>query len=106
MKEQSEFGTALKNNDINKLSLILQKHPEFANPGVNPDSSDRTTPLHDAVLYGHIEAAELLIRHGADIEAENQNSKTALDLAKELKNKKMVEFLKQKGAKEKGRADQ
>lgn len=44
-------------------------------------SSKKMTPLHYAVLEGHVSVAKLLLKHGASVNAVNRNLKTALDLA-------------------------
>ncbi|MCE1247601.1 MAG: ankyrin repeat domain-containing protein [Firmicutes bacterium] len=104
--DELAFYNALEKNNAPELERILKKHPEYANPVINTESSDRMTPLHDAVNKGYAESAEILLKYGANIEETDQNSNTALDLAKKSNNKKMMELLKKHGAKERGAADQ
>ncbi|CAB1322375.1 unnamed protein product [Coregonus sp. 'balchen'] len=44
---------------------------------VNCIGDSGTTPLHDAVVQGHLQIAELLLKHGADPLLKNNNGQTA-----------------------------
>jgi ankyrin repeat protein len=48
--------------------------------GIKPDSKDSNgyTPLMWAAGYGHEAVAELLLKKGADVEAKDNNGRTAL----------------------------
>jgi ankyrin repeat protein len=61
----------------------------------NPSSEGTQTPLHIACQRGGIEAAELLISLGANVDSKNQNGQTALELAEKNGHRKLVELLKQ-----------
>ncbi len=52
-----------------------------------------STPLHYAVMYENLEAVKLLMKHGADQHITNKNGKTALMLAAERSNSKILKFL-------------
>ena len=57
-----------------------------------------TTLLHDAVFYqAGIQAVEILIKNGVDINAKNSEDKTALDMAKEKELNDIIELLTSKG---------
>lgn len=45
-----------------------------------PDGMGKT-PLHNAAFYGHIDAVNFLLRHGADVSAINDEQDTALHMA-------------------------
>ena len=45
---------------------------------VNAKSNNSSTPLHLAALWGHIEAATLLIEQGAEINAINDDNRAPL----------------------------
>lgn len=42
---------------------------------------DNDTPLHDAVVNGHLKIIKLLVEKGADIHVKNSKGKSPLDLA-------------------------
>ncbi len=58
------------------------------------------TPLMDAVSQGQLVAAEYLIRKRASVNAKNSRGETALILAQQRGHAKIVDLLKQAGAKE------
>ncbi|MFC1763440.1 ankyrin repeat domain-containing protein [Planctomycetota bacterium] len=58
----------------------------------------RNTPLHGASSAGRQDVAELLVAHGADIEAKNSIGQTPLYKASRDGHKETVEFLISKGA--------
>jgi|GEM_PF-1952451 len=61
--------------------------------------SSKVTLLHEAVKYNNLLVVELLLNQtNVDINAQNQLKKTALHLAAEKAQPRMVEFLVQKGA--------
>ena len=51
------------------------------------------TPLHAAALTGQTEAVELLIDKGADLNAENENGVTPLQMAAQQGHPAIVELL-------------
>ena len=55
-------------------------------------------PLAWAVMLGQIEAAELLLQHGADIHGRNRDGNTALHVAVSLGRAEIAELLIKKGA--------
>lgn len=68
-------------------------------PGTNAHTvsyGGGATPLHLAALSGHKELAEILLAHGADVNARNNSGKTPLQFAKHRKD--MAELLRQHGA--------
>ncbi len=54
---------------------------------------DRNTALHYSVIQKKIEAIELLIEHGADIDAQNADGRTPLMLASHSGDEELVDFL-------------
>nr|XP_051694648.1 ankyrin repeat domain-containing protein 31 isoform X2 [Oryctolagus cuniculus] len=70
---------------------------ELLNAGANVNSGnlDGILPLHDAVTNSHLQAAEILLQHGADPNQKHQNQKTALD---EADDERMRELLRSYGA--------
>ncbi|XP_062068558.1 ankyrin repeat domain-containing protein 31 isoform X2 [Lepus europaeus] len=70
---------------------------ELLNAGanVNCGNLDGILPLHDAVANSHLQAAEILLQHGADPNQKHHNKKTALD---EAGDEGMRELLRSYGA--------
>jgi len=58
------------------------------------------TPMHEAALKGSLDLADLLVSHGADVNAANDDGKTALSIALSSGRQQMVDWLRAHGAKE------
>ncbi len=85
---------AMKGN-IEIIKLLLASGVD-----VNTKEKDGTTPLMIAASNeNNVQTADFLLKNGADINAKNSKGKSALSNANDLKRKKMVAFLKSKGAK-------
>jgi cytohesin len=54
----------------------------------------RMTALHVAVVRRNKEMVQLLIQNGADVNAKGYHGRTAMDIAKMVKNNEMVDLLK------------
>jgi ankyrin repeat protein len=70
--------------------------------GMDINSTSRKsgiTPILLASCFNNISMVELLLKHGADINALDNNGMSAKDYAKKLGQKKMVAFLDEHGAK-------
>jgi hypothetical protein len=60
--------------------------------------SDNVTPLHMASKYGHVKAARMLIKRGADLSAQDKYGKTPLHLAMQQEQVKIARILIERGA--------
>ena len=58
------------------VGLLLQRGAE-----INSRTRSGTTPLHTAVLYGHVDVAEYLVEKGADINAKDKYGETPMTIA-------------------------
>ncbi len=58
--------------------------------------------MYEASHWGALEIVPLLLKHGADVEAEGNDGKTALQVAA-IGNDEIVELLREHGAKEPSR---
>jgi ankyrin repeat protein len=85
---------AAKSGDLATVKTMIKDHPEMA---TSADSS--WTPLHVAAEFGKRDVAEVLIAHGANVNArEGYRGYTALFLAARRGNKDVAELLLAKGA--------
>jgi ankyrin repeat protein len=57
------------------------------------------TPLHRASINGALEVVRLLLEHGADVEAKDNDGETALQVAAYKGHDEVVELLREHGAK-------
>ncbi len=83
---------AVKLNDVE----TVQKLMKFGI--VNVANALGYTPLHSAAYAGHVEIAEILIKAGADVNAQTKLGKTPLWWAADQRHAKMVELLLRSGA--------
>lgn len=64
-----EIIKAAKAGDVSKVRAILETDGSL----VDARDKDGSTPLHCACWKGHLEVAVLLLKSGADVNAQNQN---------------------------------
>lgn len=81
----AEFG-----QDEAVAEILKQK-----NLNVSPAQTDGKTPLHWAALKGYSKIVRLLLDHGADVNARDENEKTPLLLAR---NRAIAKILQSHGA--------
>jgi len=92
---------AAANGDLSTVELLLEKGTTTINDTSRVQRSGFVggwTPLHLACLNGHPEVIEILLDHGADIEARDGIQRTPLILAAESKNLRVAEILVDRGA--------
>lgn len=90
----TEFLKACQENDIETVQAILKQQPEMAALG----DYNGWTALHCAVGYGHMEIVELLISHGADVNAVDKSGWSALRYAVLNANVELIQYLLLHGA--------
>jgi ankyrin repeat protein len=56
----------IKNNNIEELLLFLSRNKLY---DINSNDEDGLSPLHLALLYGYDECVDILLKHGANINA-------------------------------------
>ena len=83
-------------NTVPLLNVFLKHKDKF---DINRRNHDNQTPLHVAIHNGHIEAAKILIKNGADVNAVDNYGNTPLSFAEERKDEALIKLLKEKGAK-------
>lgn len=67
--------------------------------GVNTINNNGNTPLHNAAIYNSKEAAEILLRYGAKVNAKAEYDETPLHVAAKNDSKEIAELLISHGAK-------
>ena len=88
---------AAKHGDVAAIKALLATDPSL----INARDTDGSTPLHCATWKGHTEAAECLIKAGADVNAENENEHwgtTPLHAAAHANQVKIAHLLLDHGA--------
>ena len=88
---------AAKAGNIADVQALLEAYPTL----IAARDSDGSTPLHCASWKGHPEVAALLLDHGADVNAKNQNDHwgdTPLHAAAHGNQKAVAEILIARGA--------
>ncbi|RRS32870.1 MAG: ankyrin [Epsilonproteobacteria bacterium (ex Lamellibrachia satsuma)] len=91
----SALDTAIKFKRRDVVQLCIDK-------GMDLNSTKRRSgllPLLLASCFSDTDMVELLLEYGADLNATDASGMSAKDYAKKLGQKKMVEFLDEKGAK-------
>ena len=86
-------------NAAEKGNIEAVKQHLASGADVNVKDTNRWTPLHYAVYYGHKKVIELLIAKGADVKAKDMKGRTPLHEAAASGHKEIVEVLIANGAK-------
>jgi ankyrin repeat protein len=95
--DEKSFWRAVKNGEIDLVKQSLADSPS----AIGLRDKDQSTALHWAAWKGHVELAGLLLDHGADIQAHNENGHwgtTPLHAAAHGNQAKVVELLLARGA--------
>ena len=90
----SDIFDALRKGDVPRATAILEKSAGLS--GVRDERG--RTPLRHAAYQGHAAMAELLLGHGADVNARDDNGQTPLHNAAYKGHAHVVELLLAKGA--------
>ena len=77
---------------LNMVNIVKSLIKEGAD--VNLADWSSKTPLHCAAAAGFGEIAKILVEAKADVKAEDENGKTAENLAEDIKEDEMAAFLK------------
>ena len=85
---------ASKDNDVDAMSELLSRDPGAA----TISNQIGQTGLHVAGIWGSIEAAKLLIKHGADVNARNQFGLAPLHGAAQSDRIEFIRLLIENGA--------
>ncbi|OMJ80257.1 hypothetical protein SteCoe_19515 [Stentor coeruleus] len=85
-----EMNEACLKGDSNTISNLLLKDPYLIS---QKHCKLGWTPLYRTVMCGHLEAAKLLLEHGADPNVTDSTSKTVLYQAVDLGQPKLVKLL-------------
>jgi ankyrin repeat protein len=106
--EGAALRLAVREGDLAKVTAILDRHPALihATDDLDPDPEQRERPvdtrgmrlLHLCVAEDRIDVARLLIARGADLDARNNDGRTALHDSFELNRDHIAELLMASGA--------
>jgi ankyrin repeat protein len=88
------------------LQVCIECNPTITlmllDAGTRVDSRNRAgeTPLHNAVMFGRLDSMDILLDHGADIEAESNNKRRCLYYATIFRGRgiEVIKHLLEKGA--------
>jgi ankyrin repeat protein len=86
--EASAFG------DVARLNRLLASDREL----VKARSTDGFTPLHLACFFGQLDAAEILVRHGADTNADSPSRIAVIHSAAASRNAELLKLVLRGGA--------
>jgi ankyrin repeat protein len=92
-----EIIKAAKSGDLEKVKGLLETDPAL----VHARDKDGSTPLHCAAWKGHQQVVELLLKAGADVNAQNTNDHwgtTPLHAAAHANQAAIAELLIERGA--------
>jgi ankyrin repeat protein len=84
---------ASKRNSSEKLNKIKELLKEGAHDNFKDANRNNNTPLHLAIKNNELETVNFLLTQGADTTIKNDDGKTPVDLAKELKHKEITAAL-------------
>jgi ankyrin repeat protein len=76
-------------------TFLIVEHSQDVNAREIPFGQ---TPLHTASRHGDVELAQVLLEHGAEIDALDNEGKTSICLASEIGHVELVQFLLKQGA--------
>ena len=107
MGNSSPLRTAIRNEDIEQVGVVLTAAGEGAPDAINEDFTgdclcergrNIQSPLHTVVSRGKLDMAELLIKHGADVSMGGRSGMTPLHYAAKNCDLEMCKLLVKYGA--------
>ncbi|MDA1191103.1 MAG: sigma-70 family RNA polymerase sigma factor [Candidatus Poribacteria bacterium] len=90
---EPDFNDCCSLGMTDRVRERLEADATLAHPG-----SEGWTPLHEAARWGHSEVVELLIQHGADVNAVDEYSGAPLKVALHHSHEAVADILRQHGA--------
>jgi len=91
-----EIHDAVEQGDLAKVKALVEGNPEL----LSSEDNNGWTPLRSAASEGHKDVVELLLAHGADVNANGDGGWTPLQWAAYAGYKDVVELLRQYGGHE------
>lgn len=90
------FSEAIKNSDVNLIENNLKNGIWNVNDTINFWCGGK--PLHIAIIFDNLKVSKLLLKYGAEINAQNNKQQTSLHCAVRDNRKKTFQYLLKKGA--------
>lgn len=87
--------TTFRPEHMERLEQWAREHPDRVGRQYGPSCK---TPLHDAADFGRVDAARILLAHGADPEARDRYGRAPLHYAAREGHPELVTFLVERGA--------
>lgn len=84
----------IRYESFNNLKLIIS-NDKFKHL-INKPDNNKNYPIHEAIKHNLYNITKLFIEYGADLEAKNNDSKNAYELAKKLNNTEILNLLNKK----------
>jgi ankyrin repeat protein len=81
---------AVMGGDAEMVTVLLE-----AGADVNARTLDKVTPLINGIEWGYLEVAKVLLAHGADLRAQDEYGRTAMKIASDHGQTRMVALLQQ-----------
>jgi len=85
---------AARNGDLAKVEALVRDQADL----VSRKDTFGSTPLHWTALFGHMDVAEFLLTHKADVNAKTDHLETALHFAAQNDHRDVAELLLANGA--------
>ena len=92
--QDNDLHTVVREGRLDAVNRVIRENPE----AINAKAKGGSTALHWAVVYGHKDVTELLLRSGAGVNIRTDNGSTPLHWAANKKQLDIAKVLVRNGA--------